>query len=241
MLWLFVVEYTQTYHLLFILHYITIIYIHIKSYPHNCCSIYLYRNPQKPWIIFIPLHISSYMFTSTLDCGLARIQKPLGVPCAIEAEKVRAVFMANGEWRMARGQDDRNWQPRPHSMIWADKSQHGFLRIPTRASGTGHALLNRSRWSFVYQGEFENLLSIRSVFGRSYSDRRRQGLFAGYAHCYVSHMKVECTVLQGGTPTRQLSWFICPLEFYEKGRQILDDSCVSFQPTIVGLVLVSPK
>ena len=101
MLWLFVVEYTQTYHLLFILHYITIIYmyIHIKSYPHNCCSIYLYRNPQKPWIIFIPLHISSYMFTSTLDCGLARIQKPLGVPCAIEAEKVRAVFMANGEWR----------------------------------------------------------------------------------------------------------------------------------------------
>ena len=42
------------------------------------------------------------MFTPTLDCGFARIQKPLGVPCAIEAEKVRAVFMAvNGEWRMA--------------------------------------------------------------------------------------------------------------------------------------------
>ena len=101
------------------------------------------------------------MFTSTLDCGLARIQKPLGVHCAIEAEKVRAVFMAvNGEWRMARGQDDRNWQPRPHSMIKADKSQHVFLRIPTRASCTGYALLNRSRWSFVCQGEFENLLSI---------------------------------------------------------------------------------
>ena len=42
-----------------------------------------------------------------------------------------------------------------------------FLRIPTRASGTGQALLNRSRWSFVYQGEFENLLGIRAFSFRS--------------------------------------------------------------------------
>jgi hypothetical protein len=91
------------------------------------------------------------MFTSTLDCGLARIQKPLGVPCAIEAEKVRAVFMANGEWRMAT--------PTPLDDL-SGQIPTRFLRIPTRASGTGYALLNRSRWSFVYQGEFENLLSI---------------------------------------------------------------------------------
>lgn len=161
------VEYTQTYHLLFILHEISPLYIHIKSYPQNFCSIYLSKNQEYFFYLYTYLQ---YVYT---HIGLWLRQDPKTSWSALCHRSWKSACRFHGcEWRMANG----CWgvkmigtivNPDPTRRFQRTNPNTVFLRIPTRASGTEHALLNRSRWSFVYQGEFGNLLSIRAFSFRS--------------------------------------------------------------------------
>ena len=103
------------------------IYIHIKSYPHNCCSIYLYRNPQKPWIIFIPLHISICLHPHWIVAWPGSKNR---LECPVPSKLKKCVPFS---WRMANGNPDpTRWFKRTNpNTFFADSNKSKWHRICT--------------------------------------------------------------------------------------------------------------